>query len=532
MTEQKIIGKGTWIDKLAFELIEREKHLGRNTDLIRVESGLGASGIPHIGSLGDAARAYGVKLALENLGYKSELIAYSDDLDGLRKIPEGLDVKEENMGRRVSAIEDPYGKCHDSYGSHMSSLLLDGLDKLGIKYVHRTAHDTYKNGILKEQIHRILVNSKKIGNAIEELTGQTKFQNILPYFPVCQNCDKLYTTESYEYLEDEKKVRYRCKDSEIGSDKHILKGCGHEGEAHITNDLGKLAWKVEFAARWQAFDIRFEAHGKDIMDSVKVNEWVSDEILEFPHPHSVKYEMFLDKGGKKISKSLGNVVTSGKWLNYGTPESILLLLYKRITGAREVGFEDIPGLMNEYNELEDIYFGKTKVDNEAKLVKAKGLYEYVNLLNTPKNSGTHVNYRLLIELCKIFKDDRLERVTSKLIDYGTIKETNSDIEDLIKRAGNYSDDFEETKIPATKIAIDDSSKAALRQLADLLSKNETVEDLQNSIYSIAKENQVQPKNFFRILYQIILSTDRGPKIGPFIEDVGMKKVADSIYGHI
>ena len=167
MTEHQTIGKGTWIDKLASELIEREKQLGRNTDLLRVESGLGASGIPHIGSLGDAVRAYGVKLALENLGYKSELIAYSDDLDGLRKIPQGLQIKEENIGRRVSAIEDPYGNCHDSYGSHMSSLLLEGLNELSIKYTHKTAHDTYKNGILKEQIHKILVNNKKIGNKIE-----------------------------------------------------------------------------------------------------------------------------------------------------------------------------------------------------------------------------------------------------------------------------------------------------------------------------------------------------------------------------
>jgi len=527
MTEQKIIGKGTWIDKLAFELIEREKQLGRDIDgIIRVESGLGASGIPHIGSLGDAVRAYGVKLALENLGYKSELIAYSDDLDGLRKIPEGLDVKEENMGRRVSAIEDPYGKCHDSYGSHMSSMLLEGLDKLGIKYVHKTAHDTYKKGILKDQIHKILVNSKKIGDEIEKLTGQQKFQNVLPYFPVCKNCDRLYTTESFEYIEEEKKIRYRCKDSEIGS--NIIKGCGHEGESDITKDLGKLAWKVEFAARWQAFDIRFEAYGKDIMDSVKVNDWVSDEILGFPHPHHVKYEMFLDKGGKKISKSLGNVITSQKWLRYGTTKTILLLLYKRITGARELGFEDIPTLMDEYNELENIYFGKTKVDNEAKLVKSKGLYEYVNLLNPPKNSSTHVSYRLLIELCKIFKDDRLERIASKLIDYGTIKETNSNVEELIKLAGNYSDDFEETKIPGTKFTIDDSAKDALRQLTDILSKDEKIEDLQNSIYTIAKENQVQPRDFFRILYQIILSTDRGPKIGPFIEDIGKKKVAEDI----
>ena len=526
MTEQKIIGKGTWIDKLAYELVEREKQLGRSTDLIRVESGLGASGIPHIGSLGDAVRAYGIKLALENFGYKSELIAYSDDLDGLRKIPEGLKVDADNIGRRVSDIDDPLCDKHSSFGEHMSSILLDGLDELGIKYTHKTAHDTYKNNLLKEQIHEILVNSKKIGNKIEELTSQQKFQTVLPYFPVCHDCGRLYTTESFEYVEDEKKVKYRCKDSKIGS--IPIPGCGHEGESDITKDLGKLAWKVEFAARWQAFDIRFEAYGKDIMDSVKVNDWVSDEILKFPHPHHVKYEMFLDKGGKKISKSLGNVITSQKWLHYGTTKTILLLLYKRITGARELGFEDIPGLMDEYNELESIYFGKTKVDNEAKLVKSKGLYEYVNLLNAPKNSSTHVSYRLLIELCKIFKDNRLERVASKLIDYGTIKETNSNVEELIKLAGNYSDDFEETKIPGTKFTIDDSTKDALRQLTDILSKNEKIEDLQNSIYTIAKENQVQPRDFFRILYQIILSTDRGPKIGPFIEDIGTKKVAESI----
>ena len=176
-------------------------------------------------------------------------------------------------------------------------------------------------------------------------------------------------------------------------------------DIRITKDLGKLAWKVEFAARWTAFDIRFEAYGKDIMDSVKVNDWVADEILECPHPHHVKYEMFLDKGGKKISKSLGNVITAQKWLEFGTPKSILLLLYKRITGARELGFEDIPSLMSEYNELEDIYFGRIKIDNQAKVTKSKGLYEYVNLLNPPKQSSIHVNYRLLIELTKIFKEN-------------------------------------------------------------------------------------------------------------------------------
>lgn len=528
MSEQTIIGKGTWIDKLAYELLEREKTLGRSTELLRVESGLGASGVPHIGSLGDAVRAYGVKLALENFGYKSELIAYSDDLDGLRKIPEGFpDSLKEHLGKRVSSIPDPFD-CHDSYGMHMSSLLLDGLDKLGIKYDFRRAKDTYEKGLLKDQIHTILENSRKIGEKISELTGQEKYQQNLPYFPVCANCDKLYTTEAYEYLPDEKKIKYRCKNSTIGT--QTLSGCGHEGESVIAKDLGKLAWKVEFAARWQAFDIRFEAYGKDIMDSVKVNDWVADEILKYPHPYHVKYEMFLDKGGKKISKSLGNVVTSQTWLKYGTPKSILLLLFKRITGARELGFDDIPSLMDEYNEIENIFFDKIKVDNQAKAAKLKGLYEYVNLLNPPIAPSPYVSYRLLVELAKIFKEKRTELVMKKLIDYRVIKNPDPKIENLITLAGNFSDDFDEQE--KVDVLIDDSTKNALKELADLLAAESEPDDLQNSIYQIAKKNNVQPKDFFQILYRIILSTTRGPKIGPFILDIGRKKVSQILSSYL
>jgi lysyl-tRNA synthetase class 1 len=306
----------------------------------------------------------------------------------------------------------------------------------------------------------------------------------------------------------------------------MVKGCGHDGEADITKDLGKLAWKVEFAARWAAFDIRFEAYGKDIMDSVKVNDWVSDEILKYPHPHHVKYEMFLDKGGKKISKSLGNVITAQKWLEFGNPKSILLLLYKRITGARELGFEDIPSLMNEYNELEDIYFGRIKVDNQAKLTKSKGLFEYVNLLNPPKETSTHVNYRLLIELSNIFKEDRTQRVMKKLLDYGVIKNPQPEIEKLIELAGNYADEF--GKQEKAEIDLDERAKKALKELTTALDAEEEPEDIQNTIYQIAKSNDMQPKDFFKILYQIILGTSRGPKIGPFISDIGRKQVAKTI----
>jgi len=208
----------------------------------------------------------------------------------------------------------------------------------------------------------------------------------------------------------------------------------------------------------------------------------------------------------------------------------LLLLYKRITGARELGFEDIPALMNEYNELEDIFFGKIKVDNQAKLIKSKGLYEYINLLKTPKESSVHVNYQLLVELAKTFKENRIERVMKKLLDYGVIKKPDPEIEKLIELAGNFADTFDQQE--KIKIDIDEHVKKALKLLIDALNSEKESEDIQNTIYQIAKSNGVEPKEFFKVLYQIVLGTSRGPKIGPFISDIGRMQVAKTISEYI
>ncbi|MDE1764441.1 MAG: lysine--tRNA ligase, partial [Thaumarchaeota archaeon] len=223
-------------------------------------------------------------------------------------------------------------------------------------------------------------------------------------------------------------------------------------------------------------------------------------------------------------------VTSQAWLKYGTPKSILLLLYKRITGTREVGFDDIPVLMDEYHELENIYFGKIKLDNDNKTTRTKGLYEYVNLLSPPKDPTPYVNYRLLVQLCTIFREDRVSKVTKKLMEYGTIKEPSPQIEELITLAANYADDFDKpTKV---EIQIDEMAKKALTELTNVLATESKPEDLQNAIYNIAKSNGVQPKDFFKILYQIILASDRGPKLGPFILDIGREKATLAISEHL
>ena len=534
--EQIVIGKGTWIDKVADTLIKREKKIGRNLGLIRVESGLGASGIPHIGSMADAARAYGIALALQNFGFRSELVAYSDDMDGLRKIPQGLpNWLQHHIAKPVSTIPDPFGSCHSSYGMHMSSLLLDGLDKAGIKYHFQSGSDSYKKGILVKQIDTILKSRLKIGQKIADIVGQDKYTEVLPYFPICRNCGRLYTAVAQQYLPDERRVTYICKGGRIG--KEEIKGCGNEGEADITKGEGKLAWKVEFAARWQALDIRFEAYGKDIMDSVRVNDWIADEILGYPHPLHVKYEMFLDKAGKKISKSSGNVLTPQMWLRYGTPESILLLLFKRIAGTRHVGLDDVPALMDEYDYYEDVYFGKVNEDNPAKLTKITGIYEYINKLHPPKQPELHIPYRFIAQQASIFPpddDNRIEKVFNRLLKYGMVKGNRTEgIKHKIRLASNWGDDNNaKNDDEKFEIQLSDVHRKAVQELIEAMrpyagtpDSPDNAKRLQSNVFSIARANDIEPKEFFTLLYRMFLNAEKGPRIGNYLLDLGIDRAA-------
>lgn len=525
--KREIIGKGTWIDKLASTIIKREKDIGRSLGLILVESGLGASGFPHIGSLGDAVRAYGVALAIKNLGYDSKLIAYSDDLDGLRKIPSGLpEWLSDYIGKPVSNIPDPIGQCHDSYGSHMSSLLLDALDRLGINYKFLNAAKVYGNGMLTNQIDMILSHAPDLGNKIEEIVGQSKYKESLPYFPICESCGRLYVAHAEKYIREEKKVSYICNGTKLGN--NDVKGCGYTGEIPISVGKGKLAWKVEFAARWSSLDIRYEAYGKDIMDSVRVNDWVSDVVLHYAHPLHVKYEMFLDKGGKKISKSTGNVLTPQVWLRYGTPQSLLLLLLKRITGTRQVGTDDISTLMEEYDICEDIYFGKKKEDNEEKLVKTKGLYEYVNHLKTSDKPLQHVPYMLMAQQASFFSGaERIKKIFDRLVKYKVATELTFDLEQKIQLACNWSDDHISTE--KFDVVLTDKEKMIIRKILESLEianseSNLDPEKIQQMIYETSKENEEQPRKIFKLMYKMLINSDSGPRLGGYISDLGLNKI--------
>ena len=525
MEQATIIGRGTWLDKVAKETIQREKELGRKLSLVRVESGLGASGLPHIGSVGDAIRSYGVKLALETLGYKSELIAYSDDFDGLRKIPAGFPGwLKDYISHPVSRIPDPFD-CHSSYAEHVGSLLRDSLDKLGIEYKFQSGSEAYRSGLLNEQIRTILTHSRSIGKKINELVGQSKYEEALPYTPVCKQCERIYTTQALSFSPKRDSVHYSCKGTKLGE--KFVKGCGYEGDVKITDGDGKLMWKVEFAARWAAFDIRFEAYGMELTDSVKINDWVADSVLSYPHPYHARYELFQDKSGRKISKSVGNLVTPSEWLEYASAQSLRLLMYKRIVGARSVSLADIPVYMDDFDDLEEYYFSKRRDPNQMKDARLRGLYEYAMLLKPPMAKGVHVPYRLLAQLASVAPAGALEEfVVKRLASYGMVAELSPGLSTRIGWAERWARREGRRAVEAPQLGPD--VRKAVETFARSISAAKDADEIQNAAFEAAKRSGVKPGDFFPAIYAILLGSDRGPRLGPYVVDAGPSSVSKTL----
>jgi len=521
-----IIGKGTWYDKAAFELVEREKRLGRSLKMVRTESGLGASGFPHIGSLGDALRNYAVALGCRVQGYNAELIAFSDDKDGLRKVPAGLPKELEKwLGYSVSTIPDPAGDCHKSFGAHMTSQLLTALDRSGADYHFMSGLECYNQGVFDEEILAIMNNHERVGKIIEDEIGQEKYMEELPYFVVCEECGRIYTTHATAYHPNSHTIEYECKGMEVRG--NWLEGCDHRGEVDVLSGNGKLSWKVEFAARWRALDIRFEAYGKDIADSVRVNDRICREILDWEPPMHVQYEMFTDRGGHKISKSAGNVFTPQVWYRYGSPQSLNLLIFKRFIGTKSGSVEGIPIHMDELDDIEGVYFGKTNTLNEMELAQTSGLYEYCWMLKPPKEPEVHVPYNLILKLARLApRGAEAEFIKVKLREYGYLDKTENGLDKRISYALNWVGDFADEPL---EVNITEQEFAIVKAFISELMKTNTSEEFQGVAFKVAKANDWKPRDVFSVIYRVLLGKSQGPRLGPYITLIGKEGVISEMY---
>jgi lysyl-tRNA synthetase class 1 len=388
-----------WTDKLARKIIERKKFYYTDDPVPRfknfvVKTSASLSGVLHIGRLSDTIRGEAVHRSLKDRGVKTELIWVAEDMDPLRKVPEGVPRSYvDYIGMPVTDIPDPDG-CHKSYAEHHVSEYFKVLDEfISSKMKKFSMREEYKKGNFKKYI-KILLNNVETIIEIQNKYRKTKLsRGWSPWTPICENCGKIITPRVTKF--EDGKIFYKCEDYVF--EKHVAKGCGYEGENDPLKGNGKLMWKSEWAAQWARWNVCSEGAGKEYQvpgSAFWVNGEIVEKVLKFPMPVPIFYEhLIID--GQKMSASLGNVVYPHEWLRIAPPELLRLLYLKDPMRVRDFKWQDVPRMFDERDELERIYYGKKKIRNERDRVTLSRLFEMIqtkppqNLLKKLFNLKSH-----------------------------------------------------------------------------------------------------------------------------------------------
>lgn len=513
-----------WANALAKQIRDRNSFFFTKKPLPKVKkwsvkSSSSLSGVLHIGRLSDLIRTEAVSRALEKQKVKKDFIYVTEDMDPLRSIPKGVPKKfEQFIGMPVSDVPDPFG-CHKSYAEHFVSDFLKVIDQfLFSKPKVFSMRKEYKNGSFNDSIKILVKNADRVREIIESKQDSRLPENWSPWKPICEKCGKLQTT-TVEKLEG-LKIHYVCRDYNF--EKHVAKGCGFQGESDLRKANGKLVWKSEWAAQWEHWNVCSEGAGKEY-ESKNSAYWVNAEIcervLEFPMPVPIFYE-HLTVDGKKMSASKGNVVYPRDWLLVSRPEVLKYLYMKRIMKSRSFSWKDIPDLELELDR--------------AILSKDNELVEY-SRVNGRELVSVPVDYLTVASLVQLFSSERelLERISSmgivsKKISSGEKAALLERIEKARKWIENYAPtqfrlSFLEKTNKETLNQISPGAKNLFPAIAEKIAKSKNPEQVQQAVFSVAKENNVSPKEAFKSIYLVLTGKDSGPRVGLLVFALGKEK---------
>jgi len=491
------------------KLLKDRKNLIKSKNKIVFQTGYGPSGLPHIGTFGEVARTTMMINALNHVEkIDTDLITFSDDMDGLRKVPENIDnsqILRDNLGKPLTSIPDPFGK-YKSYGEHNNEKLKEFLKKFNFKFNFKSSTENYKKGIFNSSIMRVLEKYDDIMNIILPTLGTERRKTYCPFLPICPDSGKVLEIPLSEINKKNGTA--------------IFNNGAKKLETKITDGKCKLQWKVDWAMRWFAFDVDFEMYGKDLTESAILSNKIC-KILGKNPPNGFAYELFLDEKGEKISKSKGNGISIDEWLRYASPESLALYMYPNPKRAKKLYSEVVPKTVDEY--LSFIEKHPSQKQNEqllnpvwhvhnGKPPKEKVIMPFSMLLNLVGSSNAKSKDILWKFINRFHKD-----INSK--DYPIF-------DSLTEYAINYFNDKVE---PNKKFKTPDSNeKKALKELAEKLksiSQNMKPEDIQTIVYSVGKENGYSQnlRDWFKLIYEVLFGETDGPRMGFFISFFGVKE---------
>ena len=498
-------------------LRDRKKFIDQKGKIV-LQTGYGPSGLPHIGTFGEVARTAMLVNALNHItDLPKEIITFSDDMDGLRKIPDNVPNKDQlaqSLHKPLTNVPDPFGKFK-SFGEHNNEMLKNFLDKFNFKYTFKSSTELYKSGFFNSALQLILENYQGIMDIIIPTLGKERQKTYSPFLPICPETGVVLEIPVLEINKENSKI--------------IFDNNGKKLEQTIFDGNCKLQWKVDWAMRWYALDVDFEMYGKDLIESAILSTKII-KLLGKNNPSGFAYELFLDEKGEKISKSKGNGITIDEWLEYASPESLSLFMYQNPKRAKKLYREIVPKAVDEYLEFID----KSKTQNELQLLmnpvwhvhsgkmpKEEMVMSFSMLLNLVETSNAN-SKDLLWKFVKKYKKNILEKnypIFDKLVGYA-IKYFN----DVIKQNKKY-------KKPNK---IEKKALEALIKVLENCNDQMQPEEIQTKIYSVGKENGYSEnlRDWFKLIYEVVFGDENGPRMGFFISFFGVNETKQLIKNKI
>lgn len=525
-----------WPFEEARKLLKRYAKAAPEKGYVLFETGYGPSGLPHIGTFGEVARTTMVRKAFETISdIPTKLLCFSDDMDGLRKVPGNVPNQAqmaEDLHLPLTRVRDPFG-THDSFGAHNNARLNAFLDQFGFDYEFASSTEYYKAGRFDAMLLVALERFDKILEIMLPTLGEERRATYSPFLPVSPKTGHVLQVPTLERNVAKGTIVYEEPD-------------GERVEIAVTGGNVKMQWKPDWAMRWAALGVDYEMSGKDLIDSVTQATKICRALGEKP-PETLTYELFNDEDGQKISKSKGNGLSMEEWLTYAAPETLSLFMFQKPKTAKRLYFDVIPKAVDEYHQHLRGYVGQ---DLAARLNNP--VWHVHN--GNPPTSNLVVPFAMLLNLASVASAEDKQGLWGFIQRYApeATPETHPDLDAAAGFAVRYFNDF----VAPTRVfrAPSDQERAALKDLATALkdadlaqqmiaTKNAAMgndapvdaldfsnaDDLQSVVFAVGKNHGFENlRDWFKAIYEVLLGASQGPRFGGFIALYGVDETVNLI----
>ncbi len=532
-----------WPFEEARRLVERISS-AHKTEVI-FETGYGPSGLPHIGTFGEVARTTMVRNAFRVLTQdriKTRLLAFSDDMDALRKVPDNVPNKEmlaSHLGQPLTRVPDPFSNEYPSFGAANNARLRAFLDRFAFDYEFASSTDYYASGRFDETLLRMLAVYDEVMEIILPTLGPERRATYSPFLPISPTSGKVLQARVVE------------RDLSRGTIVYIDPDTNEKVETGVTGGRVKCQWKADWAMRWFALGVDYEMAGKDLIESVKLSGKIC-RALGGPPPEGFNYELFLDDRGQKISKSKGNGLTIEEWLIYASPESLSLFMYQKPTAAKRLYFDVIPRAVDDYLSFLDAYPRQAVKERLGNPVWHVHSGEPPAPEHLGQDHGAAITFGMLLNLAAVANSEDPNVLWGFLRRYapGASPDNHPRLDSLICYAVRYFRDFvRPAKIYRAPDEVERNALAGLENMLAALPEDVSAEEIQAALYDTARkipryqdmkakgatpERPGVSNDFFNMLYEVLLGESRGPRFGSFVALYGIDEtrrlIAEALSG--